>query len=688
MISWPYRNLPSLARAVRSAWRAGRYICVNCELRCVIQGRQLLGGNVVRQPRIQFRPQQIFGRDGARGYATINNDIDSELAERIDRIPISRYRNFSIVAHVDHGKSTLSDRLLELTETIPRGSVGQFLDRLDVERERGITVKAQTCTMIYEYNGEDYLLHLVDTPGHVDFRAEVSRSYATCGGALLLIDASQGVQAQTVANFFLAYSLGLELIPIINKIDLDHSNIPRALEQIETMFELDSDTAIPVSAKHGTNVDKILPAVVERIPSPANSIEKPLRCLLVDSWFDTYLGVILLISVVDGVLKRGDKVISAHSRKRYEVKDVGIFHPDRKPMSHLKSGQVGYAVLGMKEISEALVGDTIMHSGNEVEALPGFEEPQPMVFFGAFPADGIEFQTLDERINQLVLNDRSVSIQRENSNALGQGWRIGFLGTLHASVFQDRLQKEYGASLIITAPTVPYKVLWKDGSETMIRNPDDFPDPAVQKTKVKDLQEPFVKAIISFPQEYLGDVIEICENNRGTQVDMTFLSQGNQVLLQYLIPTSHLVDDFFGKLKGLTKGYATLDYEDAGYQSAQLVKMQLLVNGNSVDALAQVMHRSLAEKRGREWVKRFKKFLRAQLFETVIQAAIGSKILARETIAARRKDVLAKLHASDITRRQKLLRNQKEGKKNLRMIGKVTIPQEAYQGFLSRTEPN
>ncbi|KAK9365239.1 hypothetical protein V1509DRAFT_633795 [Lipomyces kononenkoae] len=686
MISWSNICAPPRGCARRLVWQTIGYICANRDTRYAVRTRRQLDRHGVGIARIQTHLRRGFRKPDVREYSTINNDIDLELAARIDQIPISRYRNFSIVAHVDHGKSTLSDRLLELTGTIPVGSVGQFLDRLDVERERGITVKAQTCTMLYHYKGEDYLLHLVDTPGHVDFRAEVSRSYASCGGALLLIDASQGVQAQTVANFFLAYSLGLELIPVINKIDLDHANIPRALEQIETMFELDSDTAIPVSAKRGTNVEKILPAVVERIPAPANNIDKPLRCLLVDSWFDTYLGVILLINVVDGVLKRGDKVISGHSRKRYEVKDLGILHPDRKPMPHLSTGQVGYAVLGMKTITEALVGDTIMHIGNEVEPLPGFEEPQPMVFVGAFPAEGIEFQTLDDRINQLVLNDRSVSIQRENSNALGQGWRIGFLGTLHASVFQDRLQKEYGASLIITAPTVPYKVLWKDGSETVIRNPDDFPDPAIQKTKVQDLLEPIVKVIMSFPQEYLGDVIELCENNRGTQVDMTFLSQGNQVLLQYLVPTSHLVDDFFGKLKGLTKGYATLDYEDAGYQSAPLVKMQLLVNGNSVDALAQVMHRSLAEKRGREWVKRFKKFLRAQLFETVIQAAIGSKIVARETIAARRKDVLAKLHASDITRRQKLLRNQKEGKKNLRMIGKVTIPQEAYQGFLSKSE--
>ncbi|KAK9459397.1 P-loop containing nucleoside triphosphate hydrolase protein [Lipomyces oligophaga] len=630
-------------------------------------------------PRIRFGSSLFFGYRSwivqLRGYV-VEVDPYQALSERIDAIPIERYRNFSIVAHVDHGKSTLSDRLLELTRTIPEGSQGQFLDRLDVERERGITVKAQTCTMLYNYKGKDYLLHLVDTPGHVDFRAEVSRSYASCGGALLLVDASQGVQAQTVANFFLAYSLGLELIPIINKIDLDHADIARAREQIETMFELDPVGAIPVSAKRGTNVELILPAVIERIPPPSGNQNGPLRCLLVDSWFDTYQGVILLINVVDGVLRRGDKIISAHSRKRYEVKELGILHPDRKPMNHLRTGQVGYAVLGMKKITESVVGDTLMLVGQETEPLPGFVEPQPMVFVGAFPGEGLEFKVLEERVQQLVLNDRSVTLQRENSTALGQGWRIGFLGTLHASVFQDRLQKEYGASLIITAPTVPYKVVWNDGSEVIIRNPDEFPDPATMRTKVLDLQEPMVKAIMSFPQEYLGDIIEVCEANRGRQVDLIFLSKGNQVLLQYLIPTAHLVDDFFGKLKGVSKGYATLDYEDAGYESSDLVKMQLLVNGNSVDALSQVMHRSLTDRRGREWVKKFKQFLRAQLFETIIQAAVGAKIIARETIKARRKDVLARLHAADISRRQKLLKNQKAGKKHMQQVGKVHIPQD------------
>ncbi|KAK7208489.1 translation factor GUF1, mitochondrial [Myxozyma melibiosi] len=697
MVLWPSTSVVSWTTR-RTGRSVARYSAARLSLCSECVGRRSLSlsslGSLFSSRRIREtksvsaeltrRADETWKR--RRSYATVP-DINEDLAKRIDAIPIERYRNFSIVAHVDHGKSTLSDRLLIMTNTIPEGSQGQFLDRLDVERERGITVKAQTCTMLYNYKGEDYLLHLVDTPGHVDFRAEVSRSYASCGGALLLVDASQGVQAQTVANFFLAYSLGLELVPVINKIDLDHADIPRAREQIETMFELDPDGAIAVSAKRGTNVEQILPAVIERIPPPSGSSDGALRCLLVDSWFDNYLGVIVLIYVADGTLQRGDKVMSAHSRKRYEIKELGILHPDKVPMQHLQTGQVGYAVLGMKTISEALVGDTILHFGSDAEPLPGFEEPQPMVFVGAFPAEGVEFRAIDDRVNQLVLNDRSVSLQRENSNALGQGWRIGFLGTLHASVFQDRLKQEYGASLIITAPTVPYKIVMKDGTEKIIRNPEEFPDPNERKNRVADLQEPMVKAIMSFPQEYLGDIIDICEGNRGSQIDMTFLSHGNQVLLQYLIPTAHLVDDFFGKLKGATKGYATLDYEDAGYQSADLVKMQLLVNGNSVDALAQVMHRDLAERKGKEWVQRFKKFLRSQLFEIVIQASIGSKILARETIKARRKDVTAKLHAADISRRKKLLMNQKEGKKNMRQVGRVNIPQEAYQGFLSNSKP-
>lgn len=649
-----------------------------------------------------FRPLPVryltraFHTSIIRRYPVAAKIVDSskaseDLQTRIKNIPIERYRNFSIVAHVDHGKSTLSDRLLELTGVIDKGASNkQVLDNLDVERERGITVKARTCSMLYRHtDGNDYLLHLVDTPGHVDFRQEVSRSYASCGGALLIVDASQGVQAQTVANFYLAYSLGLEMIPIINKIDLPHADIARAMDQIENMFELEKSKAIEISAKTGYNVEKILPSIIENIPYPKGDSSKPLRALLVDSWFDNYLGVVLLLSLVDGSIKKGQKVFSAHTKLKYEVKDIGIMYPDKLSTDILVAGQVGFVVLGMKNSNDAHIGDTIMTVGTEkdVEPLPGFEEVKPMVFVGAFPAEGANFDHLQESMEQLTLNDRSVTLQKETSNALGQGWRLGFLGTLHASVFQERLEKEHGESLIITAPTVPYKVVWKDGTEEIVTNPDSFPDPATIRTKVESLQEPYVEALMTLPQEYMGNVIKLCEANRGEQVDVTYLSTGGQAMIKYHLPLAHLVDDFFGKLKSGTRGYASLDYEDVGYRPSKIVKLELLVNGRGVDALAQVMHVSQVETRGREWVKKFKEYLRFQLYEVIIQArAGGSKIVARETIKAKRKDVLAKLHASDISRRQKLLKRQKEGKKMMRSIGNVQVPQEAYQGFLSRQQ--
>ncbi|SCV00628.1 LAMI_0G06304g1_1 [Lachancea mirantina] len=611
------------------------------------------------------------------------------LQKRIEQIPIENYRNFSIVAHVDHGKSTLSDRLLELTGVIEAGSNKQVLDKLEVERERGITIKAQTCTMFYHDKrvDKDYLLHLVDTPGHVDFRAEVSRSYASCGGALLLVDASQGVQAQTVANFYLAYSMNLKLIPVINKIDLEIANIPQAESQIDSTFELPKDEIIKVSAKTGLNVkEHLLPAIIDRIPPPAGKQDKPFRALLVDSWYDSYLGVVMLVHIVDGKAKKGDKITSAQTQKKYEIKELGIMFPDRTPMNSLGTGQVGYLVLGLKDSKDAKIGDTLMHTGREqvTEVLPGFEEPKPMVFVGAFPADGVDFKGLDDDLGRLVLNDRSVSLQRETSNALGQGWRLGFLGSLHASVFRERLEKEYGSKLIITQPTVPYVLKFNDGSQQIITNPDDFPDLSLRKSKIHSLQEPFVEAIMTLPQEYVGNVIKLCENNRGIQVELTYLDITGQVMLKYQLPLAHLVDDFFGKLKSLTKGYASLDYEDIGYKPSDIVKLELLLNGKGVDALAQVMHRSQVEKVGREWVKKFKEFVKSQLFEVVIQAKACNKVVARETIKARRKDVLAKLHASDVSRRKKLLEKQKEGKRHMKSVGNVQINQEAYQAFLRR----
>lgn len=611
------------------------------------------------------------------------------IKKRIEDIPIENYRNFSIVAHIDHGKSTLSDRLLELTGVIESGGNKQVLDRLEVERERGITVKAQTCSMFYydkRYN-KDFLIHLVDTPGHVDFRGEVSRSYASCGGALLLVDASQGVQAQTVANFYLAYSMDLKLIPVINKIDLDHANIAQAEDQIENTFELPREDAIQVSAKTGLNVkEKLLPAIIDRIPPPTGLLDKPFRALLVDSWYDSYVGVVLLVHIVDGSICKGDRVLCAQTGKKYEIKDIGIMFPDRVPTGILSTGQVGYVIPGMKASKDAKIGDTLMHLGreNETEVLPGFEEPKPMVFVGAFPSDGAEFKALNDDVNRLVLNDRSVSLKRETSNALGQGWRLGFLGSLHASVFRERLEKEYGSKLIITQPTVPYMIKYYDGHEKLITNPDEFPDLAERRSKIKAIQEPYVEAIMTLPQEYLGNIIKLCDNNRGQQTDITYLNMTGQVMLKYDLPLGQLVEDFFGKLKSVSRGYASLDYEDIGYRDSDVVKLELLVNGSSVDALAQVMHSSQVERAGRVWVKKFKEYIKVQLFEVIIQARANGKIIARETIKAKRKDVLQKLHASDISRRKKLLVKQKEGKKHLKSVGNVRINQDAYQAFLRK----
>ncbi|KAF7896284.1 hypothetical protein EAF00_006298 [Botryotinia globosa] len=617
----------------------------------------------------------------------IAKKIVGDLERRIQAIPIERFRNFCIVAHVDHGKSTLSDRLLELTGTIQPGGDKQILDKLEVERERGITVKAQTCSMLWNHEGEDYLLHLVDTPGHVDFRAEVSRSYASCGGALLLVDASQGVQAQTVANFYLAFSQGLTLVPVVNKVDLPTADPPRALQQMEEAFELEPENAVLVSAKTGLNVPAILPNVIKQIPAPVGEHTKPLRLLLVDSWYDNYKGVILLVRIFDGTIKAGDQIVSFATGIKYFVGEVGIMYPDQTPQTILRAGQVGYIYFnpGMKKSQEALSGDTYTTVGSEhlVEAYPGFEEPKSMVFVAAFPVDQSDYHHLEESINQIVLNDRSVTLQKESSEALGAGWRLGFLGTLHCSVFEDRLRQEHGASIIITPPTVPFKVIWRDGTESIIQNPALFPEQETTHQRVQELQEPYVSATITLPEEYLGKVIELCESNRGEQVDLTFFT-ATQVILKYNIPLAQLVDDFFGKLKGATKGYASLDYEDAGFRRSSIVKLQLLVNKIPVDAVARVVHTSQAEKIGRQWVTKFKEHVDRQMFEVIIQAQAGKRIVARETLKPFRKDVLQKLHASDIGRRRKLLDRQKEGRKKLKAVGNIAIEHEAFQKFLAK----
>ncbi|KAI9893819.1 MAG: Translation factor guf1 mitochondrial [Vezdaea aestivalis] len=653
-----------------------------------VAGRRLLSVNRL-SPSTCFlpplhRPPGPFHQVVKRSKTTTpENDLEVRIAE----IPIERYRNFCIVAHVDHGKSTLSDRLLEITGTIKPGGNKQILDKLDVERERGITVKAQTCTMLYNHNGDDYLLHLVDTPGHVDFRAEVSRSYASCGGALLLVDASQGVQAQTVANFYLAFAQGLTLVPVVNKIDLPSADPPRALEQLEATFELDPSTAVLVSAKTGVNVESLLPSIIKYIPCPIGDSSKPLKFLLVDSWYSNYKGVILLVRVFDGKIRAGDAVVSLVTGMKYYVGEVGIMYPDQTPQQVIRAGQVGYIFFnpGMKRSQEAKVGDTYTHVGMEskVELLPGFEEPKPMVFVAAYPVDQSDYGHLEDSINQIVLNDRSVSLHKESSDALGAGWRIGFLGTLHCSVFEDRLRQEHGASIIITPPSVPCKVIWTDGKESIITNPAEFPEVEQMRQRVAELQEPYVAATITLPEEYLGKVIELCELNRGEQTEIQFFT-ATQVILKYDIPLSQLVDDFFGKLKGATKGYASLDYEEGGFRKSNIVKLQLLVNKEPVDAVSRVVHTSQTERLGRKWVKKFKEHVDRQMFEVVIQATAGRKIVARETLKPFRKDVLAKLHASDISRRRKLLEQQKEGKKKLRALGSVSIDHESFQKFLAK----
>ena len=630
----------------------------------------------------------VYNASLAAGHCIASSSkIPSDLEKRIAAIPIERFRNFCIVAHVDHGKSTLSDRLLELTGTIEPGGKKQILDKLDVERERGITVKAQTCSMIFRYKDEDYLLHLVDTPGHVDFRAEVSRSYASCGGALLLVDASQGVQAQTVSNFYLAFAQGLTLVPVLNKIDLPSADTRRTIRQLEESFEVDGSNTVMVSAKTGLNVENVLPTIVEQIPAPTGRHDTHLKLLLVDSWYDNYRGVILLVRVFEGKIKAGDRITSFATGYEYIVGEVGMMYPLETPQTSLRAGQVGYIYFnpGMKGSKEAKIGDTYTTVGNEknVSPLPDFEEPQSMVFVAAFPTDQSDYTHLEESINQVTLNDRSVTITKESSEALGAGWRLGFLGTLHCSVFEDRLRQEHGASIIITPPSVPFKLIKKDGTSEIVSNPNLFPDTSHFHSHITSVEEPYITATLTLPEDYLGKVIELCEANRGEQQSLTFFTT-QQVILTYLLPLERLVDDFFGKLKSATKGYASLDYEDAAYRPSNITKLQLHVNKVPVDAVARVIHASQAERLGKEWVQKFKEHVDRQMFEVVIQAVAGKKVVARETLKPFRKDVTAKLHAADASRRRKLLERQKEGRKRLRAVGNVVVDNKAFQAFLAK----
>lgn len=602
---------------------------------------------------------------------------------KLEQFTPDRIRNFSIIAHIDHGKSTLSDRLLEYTGTLSeRMKKDQFMDKLQVEQERGITVKAQTASMFYEYNGTTYLLNLIDTPGHVDFSYEVSRSLYACQGALLLVDAAQGVQAQTMANFYLAFEQDLTMIPIINKIDLPTADVPRVEQELNTLFDFKPQEIIPASAKVGIGIPEILNATIDRIPSPQGSLDKPLKALLFDSWFDEYRGVICLIALYDGSIKKGDMIRLAQADRSYEVLEIGLMYPELTPMPALYPGQVGYVITGMKSVKEAKIGDTICHTKQPVAPLPGFKEAKPMVFAGLYPVDSEEFEEFQEAIEKLTLNDASVSFEKKTSTALGLGFRCGFLGLLHMDVFKQRLEQEYGLSVIPTAPSVLYKVKIKYTNEVMdIESPSDFPDPG----SIEEIYEPVINATIIVPKEYLGNLIKLCEEKRGVQQNMSYLDDGNRVILKYRLPLNEVATDFYDQLKSISSGYASFDYEEAGYEPSNLVKMDILLNGKPVDALSVIVHKDKAYYIGRDIAERLKKAIQRQLYEVIIQAAIGAKIIARERIAPLRKDVTAKCYGGDITRKRKLLEKQKEGKKKMKQVGNVEVPQEAFLSILKKS---
>lgn len=591
-----------------------------------------------------------------------------------------KIRNFSVIAHIDHGKSTLSDRLLEMTGTLStRKKNEQFLDKLQVEKERGITVKAQTASMFYEYDGKTYLLNLIDTPGHVDFSYEVSRSLYACQGALLLVDAAQGVQAQTMANFYLAFGQDLAVVPIINKVDMAAANPERVAKQLIQLFDFERDQMLLTSAKSGLGMDSVLKAVVEKIPAPSGDPQHPLKALLFDSWFDEYRGVVCLIALHDGIIKKGDNITLAQSGRKYEVLDLGLMYPDEQPMNALYPGQVGYLIAGMKTVQEARVGDTIFHTKAPVKPLPGFKPAKPMVFAGIYPVVNTDFELLRDAIEKLTLNDASVSVEKKTSVALGLGFRCGFLGLLHMDVFKQRLEQEYGLDVIATAPSVLYKVKLTSGKTEDIERPSEFPDAG----KIDTIFEPIIDATIILPKEHIGPILKLCEEKRGNQTDLTYLDE-TRIILKYKLPLNEVASDFYDELKSLSSGYASFDYEEAGYEPADLVKMDILLNGKPVDALSIIVHRDKAYYIGRELTQKLRKLIPRQLFEVAIQAAIGAKVIARETVSALRKDVTAKCYGGDITRKRKLLEKQKAGKKKMKQVGNVEVPQEAFLSILKK----
>jgi GTP-binding protein LepA len=595
-----------------------------------------------------------------------------------------RIRNFSIIAHIDHGKSTLADRLLEETGALTdREKTNQFLDKLDLERERGITIKAQAVRLDYRADdGQDYILNLIDTPGHVDFSYEVSHSLSACEGGLLVVDASQGVEAQTLANVYLAIDQNLEVFPVLNKVDLPSAEPERIKEEIEEIIGLDTSDAVEASAKEGIGIHEILEAVVAKIPAPTGDPEAPLKALIFDSWYDSYQGVMLMVRVVDGSLRKGDKIKLMANNKSYEILKVGAFSPHPVTLPVLEAGEVGFLIAGIKVVQDAKVGDTITHLHCPADApLPGFHEVKPMVFSGLYPIDSGDYEALRDAMEKLRLNDSSFTFEPENSLALGFGFRCGFLGLLHMEIVQERLEREFNVDLITTAPTVSYHVTTVKGEELVVDSANKLPE--VQF--IQDIFEPYILASVHVPNEFVGAVLALCEEKRGTQREIKYLT-ADRVMVVYELPLNEIVLDFFDRLKSLSRGYASLDYEFIDYRPSQLVRLNILINGEVVDALSLIVHRDKAQFRGRELVALMKEFIPRQQFEVAIQAAIGNKVVARVNVKALRKDVTAKCYGGDITRKRKLLEKQKEGKKRMKQVGSVELPQEAFLAILKVKE--
>jgi len=595
-------------------------------------------------------------------------------------VPAERIRNFSIIAHIDHGKSTLADRLLQTTGTVEQRQMKeQFLDNMDLERERGITIKLQAARMNYQAkNGQSYVLNLIDTPGHVDFSYEVSRSLAACEGALLVVDASQGVEAQTLANVYLALEHDLEIIPVLNKIDLPGAEPERVVNEIEEIIGLDCSGAILASAKEGIGIDAILEAIVSRIPSPRNTVNEPLRALIFDSYYDSYRGVIVYFRVMDGTVKKGDRIKLMASRKEYEIDELGVLSPTQKPVEELHAGEVGYLAAAIKAVADARVGDTITLAAKPAATeLPGYTEAKPMVFCGMFPTDADQFEDLRDALEKLKLNDAALQYEPETSSAMGFGFRCGFLGLLHMEIVQERLEREYDLDLVITAPSVVYRVTTNKGEELYIDNPSKLPPP----NEREKIEEPYVQVDMITPETFVGTLMELCQNRRGIFKDMKYLTQG-RTTLTYELPLAEVVTDFFDQMKSRSRGYASMEYHLIGYRENPLVRLDLMINGDPVDSLAMIVHRDKAYGVGRAMAEKLKELIPRHQFKVPIQAAIGSKVIASEHIPALRKDVLAKCYGGDISRKKKLLQKQAKGKKRMKSVGTVDVPQEAFMAVL------